>query len=364
MTADGTGNIYLASYTLSSDFPTTEAAAFEKFHDVIDDEEENLNTSPRDAFIIKIDEYLSAEVFEDLHEAAKRNQVNELRELLSSDKNWLEKRDKYQRTALHSAARYGAVSAARFLLDQGADLDVRDENGNAPLHLASIFRHDEIVDLLIRHKADVDGLNAQGQAPLYLASLYGNPESIKLLLVNGAKMDIRDAEGNTPLHTAVLYRRSENLEEILRGEPDIHAVNKEGYTALLLAVRRPANEQTIGHLLQKGADVNITDPTGRNALLVSVDSHQKDYIKLLVTEGNDINSQDDKGNTALHYLFTKVLANKMYVPYGKDILRPLLEEGADPHIRNDEGKSPMDLAVESEENELIDLLKSAKTMIK
>jgi|GEM_PF-3498955 len=364
MTADGTGKIYMASYTLSSDFPTSGTAAFKKFRDVIDDEEEDLITSPRDAFIIKIDEYLSAQVFEDLHEAAKRNQVNELRELLSTDKKRLEKRDKYQRTVLHSAARYGAHSAAGFLLDQGADVDVQDESGNTPLHLASIFCHDEIVDLLIRHKADVDVLNAQGQASLCLASSYGNPESIKLLLTGGAKMGSRDAEGNTPLHMAVLYRRSENLEEILEGNPEIHAVNKEGYTALHLAVRRPANEQAIGHLLQKGADVNITDSTGRNALLISVDSHQKGYINLLVTKGNDINSQDNNGNTALHYLFNKVLDNKMYIPYCKDISEPLLKEGADPHIRNNEGKSPMDLAVESGENELIDLLKSAKTMIK
>jgi len=363
MTTDGTGNIYLASYTLSSDFPTTEDAAFKKFCDVINDEEENLGTSPRDAFIIKIDENLSAEVFEEFHEAAKRNRVNKLQELLSKNKMGLEKRDKYQRTPLHSAARYGTFSAARFLLDRGADSNVKDESGNTPLHLASIFRHDEIIDLLIRHKADVNMLNAPGQAPLCLASLYGNPESIKLLLANGAKINIRDADGNTPLHIAVLYRHPENLDEILKVNPDIDAINLEGYTPLHLAVQRPDNEKVIGDLLQKGADVNITDPTGRNALLVSVDSHQKEYIKLLVSNGIDINSQDNDGNTALHYLFNKVLANKMYIPTCKEIAKPLLEEGADPHIRNNEGKSPMDLAVESGENELINLLKSSKSMI-
>jgi len=359
MTTDGTGKIYLASYTLSSDFPTTKSAAFKKFCDVINDEEENLNTSPRDAFIIKIDENLSAEVFEEFHEAAKRDQVNKLQELLSTNMKWLEKRDKYQRTPLHSAARYGAFSAAKYLLDRGADFNVKDESGNTPIHLASIFRHDEIIELLIQHKADVDMLNAQGQAPLCLASLYGNPESIKLLLASGAKTNIRDADGNTPLHIAVLYRHPENLDEILKMNPDIDATSTEGYTPLHLAVRRPDNEIAIGHLLQKGADVNITDPTGKNALLVSVDSHQKEYIKLLVSKGIDINSQDNDGNTALHYLFNKVLENKMYIPTCKDITKSLLEEGADPHLRNNEGKSPMDLAVESGENELINLLKSS-----
>jgi len=360
LTTDGTGKIYLASYTLSSDFPTTEGAAFTRFSDVINDKEENLNTSPRDAFIIKIDENLSAEVFEEFHEAAKRDQVDKLRKLLSKDENWLEKGDKYRRTPLHSASRYGAFEAARFLLDRGADMNVKDESRNTPLHLASIFRHDEIVDLLIQHKADVNILNVQGQAPLHLASLYGNPESIKLLLEGGAKINIRDADGNTPLHIAVLYRNPENLDEILKENLDIDALNTEGYTPLHLSVRRPDNEKAIELLLQQGADINITDPSGRNALHISVASYQRGYIGFLTSKGIDINSQDNDGNTALHYPLMNVLKNKLYLLNSKETVKILMEEGADPHIRNNKGKSPMDLAVEAGENDLINLLKLLK----
>jgi ankyrin repeat protein len=359
MITDDTGKIYLASYTLSSDFPTTDKSAYKKFGDVITDKQENLGTSPRDAFIIKIDENLSAGVFEEFHEAAKRDSVKKLQKLLSTNKTWLEKRDKYLRTPLHSAARYGAFSAAKLLLDQGADFSVKDEKGNTPLHLAAIFRHEEIVDLLIQHNVDVNVLNSQGQAPLYVASIYGNPESIKPLLANGAKIDIRDADGNTPLHVAVLYRNPENLEEILKVNPDIDTINEGGYTPLHLAVQRPDNERAIELLLQQGADMNIHDPAGRNALLVSVGSHQKEYIELLVSNGIDINSQDNEGNTALHYPLMNVLKNKLYLPYSKEIIKILMREGADPHIRNKEGKSPMDLAEKSEEKELIDLLKSS-----
>ncbi len=363
MTTDGRGKIYLTSYTLSPDFPTTREAAFTKFGDVTSDEEEDLNTSPRDAFIVKIDENLSSEMFEEFHEAAKGDEVNKLRELLSADKVQLEKKDKYQRTPLHSAARYGALSAARFLLDQGADPNVEDESGNTPLHLASIFRHYEIIGLLIEHQADVHKFNSQGQAPLGLAALYGNPESIKILLASGAESGVRDADGNTPLHLAVLYRRPENLDELLRANPDIDAVNAEGNTPLYLGVRRPGNEKVIQLLIEQGGDLNSRDPKGRNALQVSVDSNQIGYVGLLVSHGIDINSRDNDGNTALHYPLAKALSNKLFVPYCKEIVKVLSREGADPTIRNKEGKSPMDLAMETGESELINLLKSSKPAV-
>jgi ankyrin repeat protein/SAM-dependent methyltransferase len=360
MTTDGAGKIYLACYTLSADFPTTQDAAFKRFSEVIDDEVENLNTSPRDAFIIKIDKNLSGEVFDEFHEAAKRDRTDILQELLSTEMNGLEKKDKYQRTPLHSAARYGALKAASLLLEQGVELDVKDESGNTPLHLASTYRHDKIVDLFIRHNADVEMLNTHGQAPLHLASMYGNPKSVESLQAGGAGIDTRDADGNTPLHIATLFGNIENLSVILKANPDIDVLNTEGYTPLHLAVQRPENEETVEILLQHGADTKITDPSGRNALLVSVASYQRGYIETLVSRGIDIDSQDNDGNTALHYPLTNVLKNNMYLLYCKGVLKILMEKGADPHIKNNEGKSPIDLAVESKENELIDLLTDQK----
>jgi ankyrin repeat protein len=359
MTTDGKGTLYLASYTLSADFPTNGDSAFREFGSAIDDDEEDLNTSARDAFIIRIGKTLLADTFEEFHAAAKKDQVKKLQKLLSKDGNRLEQRDTYQRTPLHSAARYGALSAARFLLERGADPDVKDERGDTPLHLAAAFRHDDMIDLFVRHQADVNAFNAQGETPLILASMYGDAASIASLLAGEAKINIRNPEGNTPLHITAIYRNHDNLDEILKADPEIDAMNPEGYTPLHLAVRRSYNVQVVELLLQHDADLNIPDPTGKNALLASVGSNQKDYIRMLVSKGIDINSRDDDGNTALHYPLSNVLRDKRYLPYSITIVAVLLEEGADPRIKNKEGKSPLDLAEESGENELIDLLKSS-----
>jgi ankyrin repeat protein len=56
----------------------------------------------------------------------------------------------------------------------------------------------------------------------------------------------------------------------------------------------------------------------------------------------------------------RVLKNKIFLPFSIETIKILIEEGGDPHIKNKNGKSPMDLAAESGEKELLELLQSSK----
>lgn len=76
----------------------------------------------------------------------------------------------------------------------------------------------------------------------------------------------------------------------------------------------------------------------------------------------DVNSRDFNGNTALHSIFFNVLENDVYIPLCKEFSMLLLEMGANPYLKNNEGKSPMDLAIETGEQDLIDLLKSSESI--
>ena len=52
------------------------------------------------------------------------------------------------RTALHCVAYDGPIGAVRFLVEHGADVNLRDEDGFTPSGLASLRRRQEIVELL------------------------------------------------------------------------------------------------------------------------------------------------------------------------------------------------------------------------
>ena len=352
MTTDGRGKLYIASYTLSPDFPTTKGAAFETFHGVINDEKENLRSSPRDAFLIKIDENLSAEVFEEFHEAAKKDQVKKMRQLLSNNNNWLEKRDKYQRTALHSAARYGALSALQYLIEKGADLNAKDESGNTPLHLAALYCHDEAAELIIQANPDINALNDDGESPLSMATVYGTPRALSLLLSMKADSGIREKDGNTLLHVSAMRGNIEKVQEILKYEPDIESKNTAGDTPLLSAVKKFENEAIISCLCDNGARIAAIDSTGRGVLHIANHSN----IKVLIQKGADVNLQDRDGNTPLHKVFLDLIMYKRFYPFMGENISLFIAAGADQDIKNKDGKKAMELAVESGVQEAVDFL--------
>lgn len=96
-----------------------------------------------------------------LHEAAKRGEMEELRLLLDdipkkpwwrSQSRWgVNARDDFGDTLLHKAAQFGHIELASLLLERGADVNPRNERDKTPLHYAVSWGHAEMADLLRRH---------------------------------------------------------------------------------------------------------------------------------------------------------------------------------------------------------------------
>ena len=312
-----------------------------------------------DGFIVRINPQLASVAAEDFHEAAEKNRLGEVRRLLSADPTRLEKTDAYQRTPLHGAARHGAWEVGEFLMARGANLRAKDEGGNTPLHLAAMYGHEKIVERLAAQKADLQEVNNDGLTPLALAVSYGNRPAVGVLLSRKADPGTRDRDGNTALHTAAMYGAAETVREILKYQQDVEVKNKAGQTPLLLASGKNDNQETIGLLLDRGADLKALDDTGKNAFLSSAPGNWN-YLR---RKGADVNSRDRDGNTAMHLKLAMALRYKQFGPPPLDIIKILLTEGADPNIKNKDGKSPLDIAGEIGDQTLIELLKTKYRLV-
>jgi hypothetical protein len=108
----------------------------------------------------------------------------------------------YYYSALGSAAGRGHFSIVRYLIEQGANINIRDSDGFTPLIKAMIGRHFEIVRYLVERGADVNFGDKDGRTPLIYASSNGNLDMVKYFVENRANLNARDVYGRSALNHA------------------------------------------------------------------------------------------------------------------------------------------------------------------
>ena len=95
-------------------------------------------------------------------------------------------------TALHIVTQRRDLDWLRYLLQKGADPDLKDKKGTAPLMLATQLGWIEGVQGLVKYKAMVDITNRSGETALIRAVQLRNPDMVRELLKAGANPDKRD----------------------------------------------------------------------------------------------------------------------------------------------------------------------------
>lgn len=96
------------------------------------------------------------------------------------------------RGALHIVVERKDSTWLAFLLQKGANPDVRDKEGLTPLMLATQLRFVDGVRILLAKNADVNDTNKQGETALIRAVQFRDAELVRLLLANGADPDRTD----------------------------------------------------------------------------------------------------------------------------------------------------------------------------
>jgi len=113
-------------------------------------------------------------------------------------------------TRLHRAARYGYCSAVRWLLENGADVELSTPSRDlTPLHFAVLYDRRDAAVLLLDAGADVDARSCKSDTALHWAAATDD-KMCKLLLSRGASLDARNSKGRDPEAYARVLNRSNN----------------------------------------------------------------------------------------------------------------------------------------------------------
>ena len=272
--------------------------------------------------------------------------------------------------ALFSAIESQSSEMVQLLLDHGGTAQVNPtaDGETSALMLASYHGNIEIVKMLLEKGAKVNIQNEKKVSALILAADQGNVEVLKQLLEIGADVNLKGEGGSTALLSALLPKQHfvsqqtkvEMVKLLLNHDADVKV--RDGlHTALSCAIAMKSTE-IINLLLDKDKDLvnqpdllighSYSNPIYSDSpeileLLLKAGANVKDVLnyrgqtllwsvrhvsiaKLLIDYGVDVNHLDDDDTCALQ--------NATY-QCGKDnLIRLLLENGADPTVCADGGK--------------------------
>lgn len=202
------------------------------------------------------------------------------------------------------------------------------------------------------------GGNNEDDLAMIRASIDGEKDIVSLLLYK-ANLNARDNHGRTALIAASEFGHEKILHLLLAKKPDLNARNFNGETAVIAASRQ-GHEGILLLLITSGADLNTKDVVGNTALMQAsfgIEKTHTDIVRHLLdpfipgghAEKANVNAKADNGDTAL------IIASC----FGRvEIVRMLLEAGADVHIENNKGNTAYRCAVKSRKTEVADILKS------
>lgn len=162
-----------------------------------------------------------------------------------------------------------------------------------------------VTDLLNRG-ADINARDDQGSTPV-MAATYGNHVAVvDVLLKVGADVNLRDNRLDNPF----LYAGAAGLLDILRlanaagADPTI--TNRFGGTALIPAAERGHVEVVRYLLTETTVDVNHVNDLGWTALIEAIilsdgGPRHQEIVRLLIDHGADVSIADKEGVTPLRH---------------------------------------------------------------
>ncbi|KAG9393929.1 Ankyrin repeats (3 copies) [Carpediemonas membranifera] len=270
-------------------------------------------------------------------------------ELLTNDGAGINLQDEDGCTALMAACENGHVDVVRVLLDRGADCTkALLSNGRTALYLASFFGHADIAELLLDAAANmVDVTNKDGKSPLYAASVSGHARCARLLLDRGADVSHPSDLHDNPLIAAACWGHVEIIELLLDAGAILDLQNDEGFTALMLTCLGSHAECTRS-LLAAGADCTKVHSSGCSALCIAAENGFVEIASLLLDANRSM--VDIADNDSWSPLFWAAAESHL------DLARLLLEHGANPNHRANDGRTPLMAATLDNNVEIIELL--------
>ena len=179
----------------------------------------------------------------------------------------------------------------------------------------------------------------------------------------GVMLNQQDAGGRTALHMLNIILTTEGVDDVttsmlellLDEGADVSLRDRKGATPLNDAVERGIDGYAMALLIRASAEAGVLDARdaeGDTALHLTHDNGNTDVMRLLLDAGADPNVQNNDGQTLLHHMAEEGITE--YVRH--EDVEALLNAGADPNLIDEKGWTPAHYAGDGGHKDMLHLL--------
>ncbi len=257
----------------------------------------------------------------------------------------------YETPALHWIVRVEDLELAERILDLGANPNLGNAYGLMPLHLAIENKDADMVSLLLDHGADPLQPDRTGESPLILAARSGSLDIVSALLEHGAQPDAREPNfDQTPLMVAVRAGAADVVQLLLSRKVDVNAQSKPGAVPDFRLPGSNAGSKGVGIVRGGWPERGERSPIGgaKTSLLYATRSGNLELTRILIEAGADIEQADANGITPLLNAVLNATVETLDRPEAQHIAvaNYLIEQGANINISDWYGETPLRAAVD------------------
>jgi ankyrin repeat protein len=209
--------------------------------------------------------------------------------------------DSYGTTQLMYYASNTRIPMCELLLKQGAKVDQTDKDGLTALDYALRagvkFSTDQevnrLLNLLFEHGAKVNSNSLQSALNGYEKYTYCRYGTVKRILEETLKAGI--PSGLDPVLEAAMQGKSADVDRLIQSRQ----MKKEDEQKVLFFTAAFGNVDTIKLLKTNGLDLQAKDARGNNALIIASTYGQLEIVRYLLDQGLDLEGQNYTEDTAL-----------------------------------------------------------------
>ena len=264
--------------------------------------------------------------------------------------------------------RSATIQTVQDAIDRGEDINALGEYGNSVFSIlltmnipsfqqytyegdvvAEQARLDGLIWFFLASGVDLDALGYEGTSYLNLAARNASLPVVRHLVANGASALAVNTDQENALHYAAVGGNTETMDWLIQAGNNIDGINGDEETPLHLAAAFASFQPTATTiwLIENGANINAQG--GRFSTTPMMDfvfnraeervAESPVAMRAALDAGYDVTLVNHAGNNILHYA--------AWVGRSPELIQLIIDHGADISVRNDEGDTAYDLALEN-----------------